>query len=284
MALLVALSGRARAQRPDSTRCDSIMAAAAVDTVETGLYISMRRLDEGLQPDPEALDAVAAKIALAFRAPRPFRLSVFEGPLAMRGLRRSGADTTRATRSASVAGTYALWVTEAGPTEPFVLRASFITGLDSSMLRAIAAPVHEWRQLQRHAGLASRYEVRLSDDSTSGSLLAYGRFPRMSVHDATPKRAVPLVFPVSAREDRLDHGETVLRFVVDRDGIPALETVEIVRTTTPAFTRAALTALMDQRFDPATIRGCPVAQVVEFPFIFDAAPHTPPVDESRARH
>ena len=275
MALLVTLGDLARAQRPDSTRCDSIMAAAAVDTADTGLYISIRRLDEGPEPDPRLVDGLAAKIAHAFHAPRPFRLSVFEGPLAMRGLRLAGADTTRATRAASVTGAYSLWVTESGPTEPFVLRASFITGLDSSMLRAIATPVYEWRQLQRHAGVAGRYRIRLSDDSTGGSLLAYGRFPRMSVHDAMPKRAAPLVFPDSALADSLDHGETVLRFVVDRAGVPALETVEIVRSTALAFTRAAVMALVDQRFAPATIRGCPVAQVVEFPFIFDAAPHAP---------
>jgi len=275
MVLLSLLGSFARAQRPDSTRCDSIMAAAAVDTADTGLYITIRRLDEGPEPDPRLVEGLAVKIAHAFHAPRPFRLSVFAGPLAMRGLRLAGADTTHAKRAASVTGTYSLWVTESGPTEPFVLRASFIAGLDSSMLRAIAAPAYEWRQLQRHAGVAGRYRIRLSDDSTGGSLLAYGSFPRMSVHDAMPKRAAPLVFPDSALADSLDHGETVLRFVVDRAGVPALETVEVVRSTSLVFARAAVVALADQRFDPATIRGCPVAQVVEFPFIFDAAPHAP---------
>ena len=275
MVLLSLLGSFARAQRPDSTRCDSIMAAAAVDTADTGLYITIRRLDEGPEPDPRLVEGLAVKIAHAFHAPRPFRLSVFAGPLAMRGLRLAGADTTHAKRAASVTGTYSLWVTESGPTEPFVLRASFIAGLDSSMLRAIAAPAYEWRQLQRHAGVAGRYRIRLSDDSTGGSLLAYGSFPRMSVHDAMPQRAAPLVFPDSALADSLDHGETVLRFVVDRAGVPALETVEVVRSTSLVFARAAVVALADQRFDPATIRGCPVAQVVEFPFIFDAAPHAP---------
>lgn len=277
-ALLVTLGRFAQAQRPDSTHCDSILIAAAVDTVATALYIKIRRLDDGPQPDADLSSDVALNIVRAFNAPRPFRLSVFEGPPRMRGLRLAGADTVRATRAASVSGVYALWVTAAGPTQPEVLRASFMTGLDSSMLRAIVAPSSEWRQLQRHAGLAGRYQIRLSEDSTSGSyMLAYGHFPRMPVHDATPLRAAPLVFPDSARADSVDHGEAVLRFVVARDGLPALETVEVVRSTAPSFTRSALAALVDQKFEPATIRGCPVAQVVEFPFIFEAAPSTPPV-------
>jgi hypothetical protein len=68
----------------------------------------------------------------------------------------------------------------------------------------------------------------------------------------------------------------VLRFVVDRDGRPAMETVEIVRASGLAFARAAIVALPDQKFTPATIRGCPVAQLVDYPFIFDASQRTPP--------
>lgn len=274
IALLTAAAA-IRAQQPaDSVRCDSIVRISVVDTVETSLYITLRRLDDGPEP---ILDAVAATIVGAFRAPKPFRLSVFAGPPRMRGLRPSGADTAREIREASIAGVYALWVTTEGPTEPVVLRSSLMRGLDSSMVRAIVAPSRQWRQVQRTAGLAARYQVRVSTDSTPDSyLLAFGRFPRMRVNDATPARADPLSFPEEARADSLDHGETVLRFVVDRDGRPALETAEIVRSTAPSFTRAALVALNTQTFKPATISGCPVAQLVEFPFIFDARKRPPP--------
>jgi hypothetical protein len=62
---------------------------------------------------------------------------------------------------------------------------------------------------------------------------------------------------------------------VDRDGKPALETIEIVRSSAVTFARAAIVSLGDQTFRPATIHGCPIAQLVEFPFVFDAGDRPP---------
>jgi TonB family protein len=196
----------------------------------------------------------------------------------MRGLRVSGADSVRATRAPSVSGVYAFTATATGVGAPDVLRSSMLRGLDSAMIKTITASSDLWRDFQKAARAPLRFQVRLSDDSLDDSRsLAWGTFPRMPIHDAAPlpTNSQP-AFPEEARADSLEHGEVVLRFIVDRDGIPAMETVEIVRASGLAFARAAITALPQQKFTPATIRGCPVAQVVDYPFIFDASQRTPP--------
>jgi TonB family protein len=150
-------------------------------------------------------------------------------------------------------------------------------GLDSAMVVAIRKAALVGNAFSPVSGDRWRLQVRLSGDSIDGSRrLAEGTFPRMRVRDAAPISKNRPAFPDEARADSLDHGEVVLRFVVDRDGLPALETVELARSTEAPFARAALRALASQRFQPATIHGCPVAQVVEFPFIFDDRERRPP--------
>jgi TonB family protein len=98
-------------------------------------------------------------------------------------------------------------------------------------------------------------------------------FPVLPVMDAAPKQGnVRAMFPESEKADTALHGEVVVRFVVDRDGTPIGETVELMRGTSMAFLRAALTALPEQHFTPARINGCAVAQVVVFPFSFVQSP------------
>lgn len=275
---LVLASVVARAQRSDAS-CDSVIAASAVDTVPRGLFITVYRLDSALGLSDDEGERIAMRLVQSFAAPRPLRLSVFDGPASMRGLRRSGSDTISEARAPNVTGVYAVSSGAAGSVRAEVLRSSLLVGVDSSMLRAIAAGDDMWRQLRNQMGGLPRLRIRLSSDSSAGAhALAYGRFPRMRVHDAAPLPSPAPAFPEDARSDSLDHGEAVLRFVVDRDGQVALETVELVRASAMPFARAALVALNSQHFAPANIGGCPVAQVVEFPFIFDAAPRAPLVD------
>lgn len=236
------------------------------------------RLDAGPALADDEGERIVTRLVQSFVAPRPLRLSVFDGPASMRGLRRSGSDTVSEARAPNVTGVYALSEGADGSVRPEVLRSSLLIGVDSSMLRAISAADDVWRGLRKEMGGLPRLRIRLSNDSIVGAhALAYARFPRMRVHDAAPLPSPAPTFPADARADSLDHGEAVLRFIVDRDGQPALETVELVRASALPFARAALVALNSQRFSPATIGGCPVAQVVEFPFIFDTAPITPPV-------
>jgi TonB family protein len=91
----------------------------------------------------------------------------------------------------------------------------------------------------------------------------------MPVIDAMPRRDnPPAAFPEDEKADSVTSGEVVLRFVVDRTGTPDLATIELVRATSLSFARAAVMALPSQRFEPATIRGCAVAQAVDYSFGF----------------
>ncbi len=269
------------AQAPtDSVRCDSIVASTAgvVDSVAAVVFVSAVEIG-GDRMTYEQRDLIESRVARAFVPPSPFGLSVFEGPALARALRISpGADTIGIPRGASISGTYRIEVTESGAvSEAAVLRSSLMRGLDSAMVRAIRAAAKIGTAFRPVSGDRWRLEIRISGDSVDGARrLAQGTFPRMRVRDAAPASKERPAFPEDARADSLDHGEVVLRFVVDRDGAPAFETVELVRSADVSFVRAALRALASQKFRPATIGGCPVAQVIEFPFIFDDTERPPP--------
>jgi outer membrane biosynthesis protein TonB len=117
-----------------------------------------------------------------------------------------------------------------------------------------------------------RAEVRFSTDSSLISRrITSASFPRMPVVNAVPLRDnPPPVFPEEEKGDSTVLGEVVFRFVVARDGQPVMETVELVRGSSLNFVRAALAILPQQKFTPATIRGCSVSQRVEYPFTFAA--------------
>jgi len=151
-----------------------------------------------------------------------------------------------------------------------IIRASLMPGFDSAAIEAIDAAA-AMRRLLPPAGEDSMHaEVRFSTDSSSGALrITSASFPRMPVVSAVPLRDnPPPVFPDEEKGDSTVTGEVVFRFVVDRDGKPAMETVELVRGSSLSFIRAALAILPRQKFTPATIRGCSVSQRVEYPFTF----------------
>lgn len=264
----------------DGARCDSIVGSRAgvFDSVSTSVYLNVSEIRSYLM-STEQRDLIELRIARSFAPPSPFGLSVFEGPSLTQGLRISAAVDTLGgvPRAASIIGTYRVEVTEGGQVAgPEVVRSSLIRGLDSAMVGAIRAAARIGTAFRPVSGDRWRLEVRISSDSINGArLLAQGRFPRMIVRDARPDSKERPAFPDDARADSLDHGEVVLRFVVDHDGRGALETVELVRSTAVPFTQAALVALTGQKFRPATIGGCPVAQLIEFPFIFDDRDHPP---------
>jgi len=171
-----------------------------------------------------------------------------------------------------ITGVYRFTATKAvTPVKPIVMRASLIPGFDSAAIAAIIdmARVHEI--LMPPAGEDSmRIDVRLSTDSTvDGRRMIAATFPRMPVVDAVPKRDnPPPAFPDDEKADSVTTGEVVLRFVVDRTGEPDLATIELVRATSLSFARSAVVALPLQRFEPATIRGCAVAQAIDYSFSF----------------
>jgi hypothetical protein len=278
--LLVGATSASRAQRAaaDTAKCDSIVFAARVDSVKVSLYVSASRAD-GYPIDPEQSRSIATTVATVFEPPTPFRVSVFSGPAQMRALRRTAPDTAVTLRAPTVTGVYRFWSRrDSSASKPVIVRASLIRGFDSAateailaaaVLRSVLIPPAYWDSML--------VEVRFSTDSTRGAIrMIDAVFPRMPLVDAVPKTSNPApVFPESEKTDTSSRGEVVLRFVVDREGLPYLETVEIVRATSVAFARAAMMVLPEQHFTPAKVKGCPLAQVVSYPFAF-VLPETPP--------
>lgn len=270
---LVAVARSAGGQTPtsDAAKCDSVVAAARADVVDVGLFASIMRVDGG---DLAFADQqkIAGALAAGFVPPRPFRLTVFGGPVRTRLLRARGADTIPELQTPTVTGVYRVTVTKRGASGMQVVRASLMPGFDSAAMEAIESAA-ALRSLLPPAGEDSmRAEARFSTDSSGfGRRITSASFPRMPVVNAVALRDNPQpVFPDEEKGDSTITGEVVFRFVVDREGRPAMETVELVRGSSLAFIRAALAILPRQVFSPATIRGCRVAQRVEYPFTFAA--------------
>lgn len=259
-----------RAQEPtDTTRCDSIVAAARVDSAPAGLFISVTRLD-GPDLSPQARDKILSTLVASFVPPKPFRLTVFAGGARMRALRPHDADRADA-RTPVVTGRYRVYSRRGGDSLRLALvRESLMPGFDEAAEEAVRS-VRGTGAFAPPPGADSMIvDVRVSSDSSPGARrFVEAFFPRMPVVDALPALDNPPPdFPEDERADSVTAGEVVFQLVIDRSGSPAMETVEVLRASSMSFVRAALRVLPDQRFTPATIRGCPVAQQIEFPIWF----------------
>jgi hypothetical protein len=258
------------AQGAERARCDSVVAAARVDSTPAGLFILARRLDGEL---PELQPKfIGDRVGVAFVPPKPFRLTVFSGPARMRTLRPVASDTAGELRAPVVIGVYRFTSIRGRAVERArIVRSSLMPGFDSAATSAIIEAALDREVFAPPEPEDSMtVDVWFSSDSMPRSQrIIAARFPRMRVIDAVPSRDnPPAVFPDSAKADSVTAGEVVLRFVVDRAGLPEPATVELLRATSFSFVRAALDALPKQRFEPATIRGCPVAQTVDYSFSF----------------
>ena len=96
---------------PDSTRCDSVVAAARVDSVDVGLFVSAMRSDAG-ELSPSQGHLISGVIGSGFIPPRPFRLTVFSGPARMRSMRLLSSDTAIALRAPTLTGVYRFLATK----------------------------------------------------------------------------------------------------------------------------------------------------------------------------
>ena len=257
--------------RADTSRCDSIIAAARVDTVPVAIFLAVRRVDGAALPVMQA-QMIGDYIHAAFLPPSPLRLTTFSGPARMRVLRPVSSDTASDLRAPSVTGVYRFTASKrAAPITPRIMRASLIPGFDSAAVAAILdMGTFNDILVPPEDDDSMRVDVRLSTDSTADARrMIAAIFPRMPVIDAMPRRDnPPAAFPEDEKADSVTTGEVVLRFVVDRTGTPDLATIELVRATSLSFARAAAIALPSQRFEPATIRGCAVAQAVDYSFSF----------------
>jgi TonB family protein len=151
-----------------------------------------------------------------------------------------------------------------------VVRLSLVPGFDSAVVNAIKSAA-QGSALPRANGSSKQAQVELrmtTDSLPGGRALSLASFPRMLVVDASAKANNPIPeYPESEKRDSVE-GNVVLRFIVDRTGEPIAGTAMVVRGTTRGFVLAAMTTLPKLRFTPATIRGCAVAQLVEYPFSF----------------
>ena len=78
----------------------------------------------------------------------------------------------------------------------------------------------------------------------------------------------PVLYPDSLWGSGIS-GRVLAEFVVDTLGVLESETLGIVSSSHPAFSRAVLDALAVAAFKPAIRNGRPVRQVVQLPFIFE---------------
>lgn len=277
-ALLVSASQAEAQDLPGGAaiRCDSVVAVARVDSIPTGLFFTALRLD-AYDFTPAQATLIATEIAGALVPPVPLRVGVFDGPPQMSTLRRVQADSTTL-RAGSITGVYRFTITAAKPTaNARTVRASLVPGLDRAMLAAIDSAGRSPSVAQFGAAEDSVIvQIRISTDSGPGAgRVSTINFPRLRVVDAVPMRDNPR--PVVSASLLQDGPETVLlRFVVGADGIPDMATVELARGRSGGLVRAALEALSTQLFTPATVAGCPVSQVVYYPFSFVAAPEISP--------
>ena len=255
----------------DSARCEQIVGSARVDSVPVGLFIGARGIDGEL--DAAGARRIALNVGAGFVPPTPLRLSVFAGPARTHVLRPMGGDTAVGLRAPTITGVYRVRSTRGDSAiDIAVIRSTLIIGFDSAVVSAIrsAAMIPSLFQPPDDED-TMHVDIRLSTDSIAGSKrLISATFPRLPVVDAIPLAGnPPAEFPPEVKADSsLDRGEVVLRFVVDRSGLPALDAIEIVRATSEEFARAALAAMSKQRFRPATVKGCPVSQEIDYPFTF----------------
>lgn len=268
-------AGGERSPIDSLARCDSIVGASTVDSVDAALFLSVRRVDGGVL-GPEQARAIADNVGVAFVLPQPFSLSVFSGPARLAALRPMTADRPTP-RPPTITGVYRVTSTRAGTiTDVAIIRSALSDAFDdaaSTALHDISA-LHSFF-VPPDGSDSMQIDVRFSTDSMPGyaTRLAAAHFPRMPIVDAAPLASNR--GPVFPAADSAPSGEVVLRFVVDRTGVPRVDAVEAVRATSTSFLRAALRALPDQRFTPASIRGCRVAQLIDYPFTFVRADSTP---------
>ena len=261
------LGSIANAQGPSREACDSIIAAARTGEQQAGIFLSVRTLDGTADPRSRR---ILINVGNAFVPPRPFKLSVFSGPSLVRALRVQRSDTAQVLRSPTVTGIYRVSMSADDSVPDIrILRQSLIEGFDNAAVAAIRAAAGVAGVFVVGTGNPIAVDVLFTSDSLPDSQRLFAAsFPRLSVKDAVAHtdNASPK-YPEDASPD--SRPVTVsLRFVVSRDGAVDLGTVELVRSAPLPFVKAAYEALSGQKFVPATVHGCPVAQQVDYPFAF----------------
>lgn len=255
-------------------RCDSVIAAARTDTARLTVQAYLSPLDGGVLPD-SVVDRILNPLLTQLELPSPLRLPVFAAaPIRMRAF-APASDSAPALRSPVVNGVYSFTLRRDGSLRDARVRlAALAPGVDDAVFRAIAVTdtlggVRVPTDFVPRGGLELQLRiaggVAISDRGRPLFAALVGLFPLI---DAKPPDSLPRLRYPRAEEDAGWEGRVLLQFAVDREGAPAMRTVELLQATSVGFAESALEMLQRVRFSPARVDGCAVWQLVRLPVTF----------------
>lgn len=276
-------SAAAQAASAPSSRCDSVLRAARVDSTEVIARAYLLRRD-GHTLTSRARNLLLEVFASHFRPPKPLQLPVFaSGPVRTRMLRREVlAGDSLSKREPLVYGVYDFTLRRDGAITGIVTSIpTMVPGFDEQVARGLidAASDSLPALVPRALDVDSlRLELRITTGPEDTRLrvapdtLFTAKFPLVLMADAKPTGVNPLAeYPPDERDEGRD-GEVLLRVVIDIRGEPEIPTLEILHATSPSFALSAARALARYHFAPAHVGSCPVPQVTVMPFWFSLRP------------
>jgi len=285
MLIACALPSAAPAQsvRVADTRCDSVLRAARVDSVEVAARAYLVRRDGELLP-PRVRQLLLESFLAHFAPPKPLQLPVFgPGPATLRMLRPEHLGDSASQRAPVLYGVYDFSFLRSGVVSRVITTVpSLAPGFDANVLAALNAlaaqdsmPAIVTRALDVDA-VALELRITTGPEDSRFRVPPEGvftaAFPRLTMVDAKRRADEPLPeYPEDERDDGGD-GEALLRVVIDVSGVAIIPTMEVVHATSPSFALAAARTLARYHFTPAHVGECPVPQVMEVPFWFSLRP------------
>lgn len=271
-----------RDSAPPAAACDSVLRAAAVDSLQTVVTAYLARTDGGLVPR-EYADLLLQDFGQRFRVPQPLRVPVLApGPASLRALapnRRSAVSP----RELRITGMYELTAASDGSgAEVRVRLTSMSVSFDSAVVATLEAMARD-HSMPMLPDVESDDSIPLRLSITSGPPepgrarpLFRTTLPRYAATDAAEAPGNPKpAYPAVERALGMD-GYVLLQLVVGGDGRVEPGTVEVLQATSAPFLRSAVPLLGKLRFTPARVGSCPVPQVMQLPLRFVASDSGPP--------
>lgn len=270
---------RAQGAAAPAKVCDVIPVPDARVAVQQYLTLSLRDRDGRLREALSGSDRRTAETLLAHLRPK----LTIEPPSAFPStplpisspfvVPRKG----RAVSVPNIATELDAWLHRDGRvTAATLTRPSALPRVDTVLLRSVESLVKD--------DTLATFAARLSKDSigiqlaTSLVFDAHRQSVRLPLHtqqlppfEETPVTVVPGTvgpeYPEELRRNRVT-GRVLFAFWVDSRGRPEVSTFRVIRSSHPKFSDAVVRAVQTMRFNPATIGGCGVRQLVEQPFDF----------------
>jgi len=284
VALVVCMGTPARAQETRQAadtvraRCDSVLRASVADSQRVLVRSFLARRD-GQPLEKNDGGMILQEFGAHLRLPRPMRLPVFSpGPAQMRSLRllRTG-DTTL--RLPLIDATIQFLMLRNGTASHIeVTHPSLIPGFDSAAIASLRQMSEEKLfPLVSDEALSETIPLNLRLTSAADGVgielpLFASFFPKLRVTDAILREPAPT--PVYPKDERSvgAEGDVLFQVVVNSDGEPELETLELMHASTRGFAVAAFEAVRQMRWTPAHVDSCSVPQVVSVPIRFTLRP------------